>query len=497
MTGGPRSLVLITVDCLRADHVGFLGYNRPTTPFLDSISRESIVAQNAIVAGSPTYYSFPAILASRFPLALGRDIVGIAPDEVTLPSILKDAGFRTAGFVAGNPYLSREFGYDQGFDVFKDFLGSDNLGGISADGDAADLSPLGRANQVLRWCSHAWRPSASVYDELYFRYCQRVSIRTEQSFDSLSRFPSADVIVDHAISWLNENKGGAFFLWLHFMDPHAPYYPKQQSLEEIGNVHIDARRARFLNSYWTREDLGSRRLQKKRDEVIALYDAGIRWVDSQVRRLAETLVEMNVWNQCTVAVTADHGEEFLEHQGRFHAPVKLTEELIRVPLLLRSPGLGPGVATQPFSLIDLAPTMLEGLGIPCAPDFRGRSRWNEVSKHETWNRPVLTECIDGCTNPYRKQARLGARILAVRRGPFKLVVNFSSGAEHLYDLERDPGEHCPLPPAAEKTVRRGLLQYARQHVAESHQSRDFNRRFDSKLRDLRLELAHSRAITTN
>jgi arylsulfatase A-like enzyme len=497
MTGGPRSLVLITVDCLRADHVGFLGYKRPTTSFLDSISRESVVVQNAVVAGSPTYYSFPAILASRFPLALGRDIVGIAPDEATLPSILKDAGFRTAAFVAANPYLSREFGYDQSFDVFKDFLGSDRLGAISPDGEASDLTRLGWANQVLRGFSHAWRPSASVYDELYFRYCQRFSTPTEQSFDSLRRFPSADVIVDHAVSWLNENQGEAFFLWLHFMDPHAPYYPKQQSLEEMGKVHIDARRARFLNSYWTREDLGCRCLQKKRDDVIALYDAGIQWVDAQVRRLAETLVEMNVWDQCTVAVTADHGEEFLEHQGRFHAPVKLTEELIRVPLLLRSPELGPGVATQPFSLIDLAPTLLEGLGIPCAPSFRGRSCWNEVSKHETWSRPAVTECIDGCTNPYRQQDRLGARIMAIRSDRFKLVVNFSSGAAHLYDLERDPSEHSPLPLAAEKTVRRGLLEYARQQVAESHQSRDFNRRFDAKLRDLRLELAHSRAITTN
>src|SRR5436309_1053441 len=122
MTMGPQSLVLITVDCMRAGHVGFLGYPRPTTPFLDSLAQNSIVFRNAIAAGTPTYYSFPAILASRYPLALGRDLVGLAPGECTLASVLSESGFQTAAFLAGNPYLSPHFGYDHGFHVFNDFL---------------------------------------------------------------------------------------------------------------------------------------------------------------------------------------------------------------------------------------------------------------------------------------------------------------------------------------------------------------------------------------
>src|SRR5580700_10545643 len=114
-----KSIVLVTVDCLRADHVGFMGYERPTSPFLDSLASESFVVPTAIVAGAPTYYSFPAILASRYPLALGRDVLGLGPDEPTLASVLKQAGYATAAFVAGNPYLGRRFGYDQGFDAFQ------------------------------------------------------------------------------------------------------------------------------------------------------------------------------------------------------------------------------------------------------------------------------------------------------------------------------------------------------------------------------------------
>src|SRR5580700_1921838 len=114
-----KSIVLVTVDCLRADHVGFMGYARPATPFLDSLARESFVFPAAIVAGAPTYYSFPAILASRYPLALGRDLLGLAPNEPTLASVLHKTGYATAAFVAGNPYLGRRFGYDQGFDAFQ------------------------------------------------------------------------------------------------------------------------------------------------------------------------------------------------------------------------------------------------------------------------------------------------------------------------------------------------------------------------------------------
>ena len=74
-----KSIVLITVDCLRADHVCFMGYSAPTTPFLESLAKESFVVPAAIVAGAPTYYSLASVHASRYPLAFGRDILGIAP----------------------------------------------------------------------------------------------------------------------------------------------------------------------------------------------------------------------------------------------------------------------------------------------------------------------------------------------------------------------------------------------------------------------------------
>jgi arylsulfatase A-like enzyme len=492
MTKAPNSLILITVDCLRADHAGFLGYKRPTTPFLDSLAKESFVFRNAITAGAPTYYSLPAILASRYPLALGRDVLGIAPDENTIASVLKEYGFQTAAFTAANPYLSARFGYDQPFDCFRDFL---NAGNLAFPAEAVEHGFRNRANQAIDMACHTVPGLGKIYDELYFQYCQRLSSRSCDDLDSLRRFPSADVIVDHAIAWLNENSGCPFFLWLHLMDPHAPYYPKIEALEGMGCGNVDAEEARYLNSFWIRSDIGPARLRRKRNQVIALYDAGIRWVDGQIRRLTEKLVELKVWENCALAVTADHGEEFLDHSGRFHAPLKLTEELIHVPLLLRVPRVRSRELAAPFGLIDLAPTLLDTLGLPSPASFRGRSRWEQIADGQERDTVVFTECVHGCNNPFHPENRVAPRILAVRKGHFKLVINFSSHAELLFDLESDPAENRPLDDQEAKPMRRELLNHARKHLAESQKSRDLDHRLGSQLRDLRMEWAHSTANT--
>ena len=95
-----RSLLLITVDCFRADHAGFRGHPRPTTPFLDSLAKESLVFSNAIVAGAPTYFSFPAVMGSRYPLGLGGGCHRSgARGEPTIASSLSETGYATAAFL--------------------------------------------------------------------------------------------------------------------------------------------------------------------------------------------------------------------------------------------------------------------------------------------------------------------------------------------------------------------------------------------------------------
>ena len=350
---GARSLLLVTVDCLRADHTGFLGYERPTTPFLDSIAARGLVFHNAMAAGVPTYYSFPAIMASRYPLALGRDVIGIAPEEITLARTLQGTGYATGAFLAGNPYLSERFGYDAGFDTFEDFLDADIAPAHNPDASAANERWRSRLNRAVEKTCRKLGPFGPLYDELYFRYCQKVSSQAACSFDSLRRFPAAHVIVDRALEWLSGIGNAPFFLWLHFMDPHAPYYPPPEALELMGGTGGPSL-ARHLNSFWNRRDLSPRRLQRHRDGMLELYDAGIRWVDEQVRRLVCQLSELGLSRNCVMTVTADHGEEFLNHGGVFHSPSNVNEELSHVPLLLHVPGHAePQHVTYPSVLLTL------------------------------------------------------------------------------------------------------------------------------------------------
>ncbi len=458
-----KSIILVTVDCLRADHCGFMGYPRATTPFLDGLASKCFLFPTAIVAGVPTYYSFPAIMASRYPLATGREVLGLTPSERSLASVLKENEYVTAFFGAGNPYLSARFGYDFGFDTFRDFL--DDLTPHSIPDGAAEArtSWAGGLNRFLETATHKIPGMAAAYDELYFQYCQR-RVPAALSLDMLRRFPAADVLVDGARTWLTSVGKNPFFLWLHFMDPHSPYYPTEKGLELSGESAITPSRARYLNACWNRSDIASARLRSYHDEIVAMYDSGIRWVDAQLARLVEILCRFKLWENCILAFTADHGEEFLEHDCRYHAP-SLVEELIHVPLLLRVPGARKKtISSNPFSLLHLAPTLLTAAELPIPAEFQGRSHWKYVQEEIPWNEPAISECISGCTNPFNLEQRRGARLLAVREARYKLLLRLETGTHQLFDLETDPGEHAPLSSAAAVPERRRLLQVALDHL---------------------------------
>ena len=478
-----RSLVLVTVDCLRADHVGFLGYSRPVTPNLDKLAENSVVFSNAIVAGAPTYFSFPAILASRYPLALGRDVLGIAPQEPTIATALHDAGYTTAAFLAGNPYLSRRYGYDQGFDTFQEFLNSEGSGPPPLGTTPGRLSKL---NQIIQFGSRQRRLLAGAYEEIYFWYCQWRSAQQHVSMDILRRYPAANVIVDQAESWLSGVGEQPFFLWLHLMDPHHPYYPPEEALAALGVHNITARRARFLNSFWNRGDIGPQRLKRHREEILSLYDAGVYWVDKQLSRLVKALQNSQLWDETVFVVTADHGEAFLEHGDRYHSPTSLPEHLIRVPLLIRAPGLsGRRSLQKPFSLIHLAPTLLDAVGVSTPNSFQGRSAWEQISAGELQGEPAITECIDGCSNPAQTVDRVRPRLMAVRDNELKLVVNFRENRDYLYDLKSDPGERVPLSPGQRTRERANLLQIARRHLLRKGDTQRTDLRLRARLRELR------------
>jgi arylsulfatase A-like enzyme len=487
---GPQSLILITVDCLRADHTGFMGYARPTTPFLDVLAGENLVFPKAIVVGAPTYYSFPGIMASRYPLALGRDVIGIAPGEPTLATVLQQAGYRTAAYIAGNPYLANRFGYAQGFDVFQDFL-SDELRRSGESLEPSDSSPRAwtRLNNRVAEVTHRVGPLGRLYDELYFQYRQRIAA-SRTSWDALRCFPAADVLVDQAGDWLRSIGNQPFFLWLHFMDPHAPYYPAAEALSAVGAERIRPGRARYLNAAWT--EMGGERLRNYRGEIVQLYDAGIRWVDTQVGRLVEMLRKLSLWDSSVFALTSDHGEEFLDHGGRFHYASRAYQEMLHVPLLLRSPGVRKtGVSDAPFSHIHLAPTLLDAVGMDAPSEFEGRSYWNEARQGEDWEYAV-SESIGRCTNPMDAAKRIHGRVLAVQDRRYKMVLDFDNNSEELFDLGSDPRELRALSAEADKASRAPLLRVASQHLTRGAREVNRERALRARVREIGLEWKHSK-----
>jgi arylsulfatase A-like enzyme len=482
---------LITVDCLRADHCGWHGYPLSTTPFLDTLARESFVVPTAIVAGSPTYYSIPAILAARMPLALGRDVVGLAPGETTLAGVLRKSGYATGAFSAGNPYISPRFGCDQGFDVFEDFLDEER-----SDIDVR-VSDVTTARSKLNHATKSFANSlglGKLYNELYFRYCMRKAPATV-SIETLRRFPDAGVLVDRAISWLATIDEQPFFLWLHLMDPHSPYYPRSDSHKEFTGKEIDPKRARFLNHYWNRSDLSPSDFLKKKADVVELYDAGIRAADSQIARLVSNMKQTKRWENCVFALTADHGEEFLEHGGRYHAPVCLSEEIIHVPLLIRVPGEqgreAPGV---PMSLLHLVPTLLDIVDLGSIASFKGRSQWTKLNSNvdadQAIDNQAITECVFGCTNPFKRENRNSQRLLSIRESRFKLTMRLENGVrEQIYDLETDPEESKANSDRITRDVRERLLQAVHRQLTKISTCEDSDLCFRAHLRDMQYEIS--------
>lgn len=490
-----QNLVLITIDCLRADHCGFMGYARPTTPTLDTLARTSIVFENAQVAGAPTYYSFPAILASRYPLSLGRDILGVSPQTPTLATVLRQAGYRTAGFNAGNPYLSRWFGYDQGFDTYDDFgLTEQPTFNVAETSDFSDDSGTPFYRRLNRWVARlsARVPLArELYNELDFRYCYRQECaKIAGAWDKTRHYPNATQVTERVLAWLKTQAQAPFFLWVHYMDPHHPRYPSPHALSAIGARTMTTEHQFFLNSVWRRPTI-ARRYQ---DELMALYDAGIHETDSQIGRLIHELGHLAFREQTALVVLGDHGEEFFEHGGLGHSPPSLYQSLTHVPVLLQTPSGAAKRIASPLSLIDLAPTMLAALGLGSPPTFQGVSRWEALLHQSEWDDPAISEIVRLPREPRIGTPLIQPRMLALRHAHYKLILDLATGTDQLYDVATDPLEQHPLAITVARKAHRRLLLAAREHLRRTRVRPDDPTRLRARVGMLRQQLEKARTV---
>lgn len=288
--------------------------------------------------------------------------------------------------------------------------------------------------------SHLYVSSKFGFDEGFDRF--------DYAFDR-----KADEVADRAISFLDHVGPRPFFLFLHFYDVHLDYTPPEDTLRIMEPVPytggISGTRA-SLFAHLDRATLDPRDLA----HVLALYDAEIRHVDDELRRVFAHLRDLGLAGTTLVAVTADHGEEFLDH-GNWEHRATLYEELIRVPLVFNGPGIAAGqrLAAQ-ASLLDVAPTILDWARLPPLPAARGQSLLRPLPA----GRETYGETEFGAGSTRKRFLRGGA-------ASWKTVLSFkvrdgTPAGEEWFDLAQDPRElrSTPPPKAAADVLRARLVK---------------------------------------
>jgi arylsulfatase A-like enzyme len=381
--GGPpapaRCAVLIVVDTLRADHLGAYGHSEATSTGLDLRATRGALFERAFAPSSWTLPSFASLYTGVWPAAhgVGREpgkekaYTALSGELRVLAEILAEQGFETAAIV-NNPFLHPGFGLARGFEVYRYVYGN--------------LLHQPRASQI------AWA----------------------------------------GLRWLDErDPGRRFLLVLHFFDPHLTYDPHRSVRGTFtsgyrGALELPVGGLGAANASWAPSDPEDRRF------VSGAYDEEVLFVDRQLEHFLKGLEQRRLADETLVVLTADHGEELFDHGGFEHGH-SLYQELLHVPLAFWGPGVQPGRIDAPVSLVDVLPTLLEGLGLPPLPGLDGVSLWPLVARRETLaERPILAEgTLHG---PERR---------ALVRWPWKLV-EVEGGSSGLFDLERDPREKDDL-----------------------------------------------------
>jgi len=313
---GPRSrpnILLISLDTLRADHVGCYGSDRFTSPFLDALARRGTSFPHSFINTLGTTPSHATMLSSLYQETHkveyhhleGESAFDVIPRRVALlPEILRQAGYITLG-VSGGGRMSRKFGFDRGF----------------------------------------------------LDYTERATMDLQQQ-----RMVN---LVNH-----HREDGRPIFAFFHTYEVHGPYEPPPHH-----RVHFGPTEGQYegtianLRKFKTtaKRDLAAPDLE----HFITLYDAGIRYTDEMVKGFFARLGAMGFLDNCLVVITADHGEEFAEHGGLLHRAL-LFEELLNVPLIVLGPGVPAGVVDRRMAeAVDVTRTILTYAGIEPRPEMEG------------------------------------------------------------------------------------------------------------------------------
>jgi len=386
------NVLLYLVDTLRSGRLGCYGGAKPTSPALDAFAKTATLFERAVAQSSWTRPSVTSVLTGQEPLVHGVQTPDdrLAEEAVTLPELLQAAGYRTAG-ISSNPQVSAETGLARGF---KDF----------------ELLPgIVRSDEVNR----------------------------------------------HVMRWLDGKRGdpSPFFLYVHTLDPHAPYEPPADlaqrfapgvpphagTLEEVKQTYRLRHEERAQRMVW----------------YSALYDAEIAANDRSFGELLAALRQRGLEGSTLVIFVADHGEEFDEH-GDFGHGNNLYRETLDIPLVVRWPGETEGRRiAYPAQQVDLLPTILAAAGVKPPPGLPGIDLFTLAA----------TPAAAGAggwpahRNVFSHLSYEGAEGMSVVQGDWKLILplnrKFGPGPE-LFRRSADPTDSTNL--ATDNEIRAGWLR---------------------------------------
>ncbi|WP_222912787.1 sulfatase [Natrinema sp. SYSU A 869] len=338
----PDNVILLSADALRADHLSCYGYHRDTSPVLDEFAEESIRFTQAYSASSHTREAVPALLTGEYPdVAIDANYRLVAD---TIASRLSEAGFKTGGFHS-NPFVSRAYGFDQGFDEFD--------------------------------------------DDLHFGQHKLVAL-AQRALDKLRNrhYARAEEINDRSLSWVDSlASNDSFFLWNHYMDTHGPYEPPEDYQRLYCQETVSDSKAQSLYQRAIKDPDSI--TDEERQLLIDLYDAEIRYNDERIGEFLESLRKRNLLEDSLLIVTADHGDAFGEH-GYYEHPRYLHDEITHVPLFVRPPGGVDGSeVASPTSTLDVAATLEDVVG--ATTQSEGQSLLELGGKSDTVDRTVFLQ----------------------------------------------------------------------------------------------------------
>lgn len=388
------NILLITVDCLRADHMSCYGYHRKTTPFIDDICNRSTIYMNHMSNGPTTPNSFPSIMCSRYRLEMPG--LELPKKWITIAEMLKEINYNTIGMSSRNPWTSEYFGFNKGFDSFRDYM----------ETSPESLFEAEKMGGVARSIKH-------IYDII------NGAAQNKKIQDLRFGKDVIDKLKDMKKPW---------FMWVHFMDTHTEYFPEKLYYGE-----------KRLNMTWYVMILNKIVTMNKHPKIKVKYDL-IDLYDSAMRQIDEIIGKMMsmIDNDIMVVITSDHGEAFEEHGRWTHQHYSMYNELLKAPLIIHYPNQQEQEIIEiPSNSVDIMPTIADVTGAFIPPIIRGESLLNGVG-----NRPIFHEGLRARSIKTIKHNIPRTRGVTINNK--RLLVRYDPGEMQLYDLSTDPEERNNL-----------------------------------------------------